>query len=130
MYWITVSRLHHPRFQSDCLAPLVWLYSKEQHNPSDIGQQLVHTTPMVNWKPITGAPDPDTLNNLDLLNSLGNTSVYLTSTEGINANPQPSWLQGVAPDAGGQTRDAIPSVIVTRDHGNGVVDAFYFYFYA
>lgn len=85
---------------------------------------------MVNWKPITGAPDPDTLNNLDLLNSLGNTSVFLTSKEGIDANPQPAWFQGVAPDVRGLTKDAVSSVVITRDHDDGVVDAFYFYFYA
>lgn len=85
---------------------------------------------MVDWKPITGAPDPVTLNNLDLLNSLGNTSVYLTSKEGINANPVPVWLQGVKPDEKGETKEAVSSVIITRDHDNGVVDAFYFYFYA
>jgi hypothetical protein len=98
--------------------------------PSDIGQQLVHTTPMVDHKPIQGVPLPLTLDNLDSLNSLGNTSVYLTSREGIDASPQPAWFKGTAPDQQGKTNGAVSSTIIVRDHNNGTVDAFYFYFYA
>ena len=98
--------------------------------PSDIGQQLVHTSPMVNWTIIKAAPSPLTLNNLAELNTLGNTSVYLTSKEGIDADPQPSWLHGVTPNAHGNTEGAISSTIIIRDHGDGTLDAFYFYFYA
>ncbi|OJI85831.1 hypothetical protein ASPTUDRAFT_55436 [Aspergillus tubingensis CBS 134.48] len=111
-------------------APLVWLYSKETYMPSDIGQQLVHTTPMVNYTAIKGAPSPLTLNNLAGLNKLGNTSVYLTSIEGIDATPEPAWFRGVRPDTNGKTNGAVSSTIITRNHGNGTVDAFYFYFYA
>lgn len=85
---------------------------------------------MVDWKPVPGAPTPDTLRNLDLLNSLSNSTVYLTSTEGINANPQPAWFNGAKVDAVGKTNGAVSSVVITRDHGDGTVDAFYFYFYA
>lgn len=98
--------------------------------PSDIGEQLVHTTPMVDWKPIEKAPSATTLDNLDQLNNFGNTSVYLTSKEGIDADPQPSWLRGTKPNQDGRTQDAISSTIILRDHGDGTVDAFYFYFYA
>ncbi|OOF90832.1 hypothetical protein ASPCADRAFT_58511 [Aspergillus carbonarius ITEM 5010] len=111
-------------------APLVWLHSQETYMPSDIGQQLVHTSPMVNWTIIKAAPSPLTLNNLAELNTLGNTSVYLTSKEGIDADPQPSWLHGVTPNAHGNTEGAISSTIIIRDHGDGTLDAFYFYFYA
>lgn len=97
--------------------------------PSDIGQQLVHTTPMVDHKPIQGLQSPLTLDNLDGLNSLGNTSVYLTSREGISASPQPAF-KGTAPDQQGKTNGAVSSTIIIRDHNNGTVDAFYFYFYA
>ncbi|KAK6831640.1 hypothetical protein RU639_002870 [Aspergillus parasiticus] len=111
-------------------APMVWLHSEEAYMPSDIGEQLVHTTPMVNWKPIEKAPSATTLDTLDQLNNLGNTSVYLTSKEGIDADPQPSWFGGVKPDQDGRTQDAISSTIILRDHGDGTLDAFYFYFYA
>lgn len=112
------------------IAPLVWLHSQDPYQPSDIGQQLVHTTPMVDWKPVEEVPSPLTLDNLDELNDHGNTSVFLTSKEGIDADPQPAWLLGVTPDSNGQTRDAVSSVIITRDVGDGTLDAFYFYFNA
>ncbi|OJJ34138.1 hypothetical protein ASPWEDRAFT_52428 [Aspergillus wentii DTO 134E9] len=111
-------------------APLVWLHSEESYQPSDIGQQLVHTTPMVNWTSTKDAPSPMTLDNLDKLNNLGNTSVYLTSKEGIDADPQPAWFHGTTPDEKGQTNNAVSCAIITRDHANGTLDAFYFYFYA
>ncbi|PLB37339.1 uncharacterized protein BDW47DRAFT_118180 [Aspergillus candidus] len=111
-------------------APLVWLHKEDPYMPSDIGQQLGHTTPQVNWKPIHGAPSPLTLNNLDSLNDLGNTSVFLTSIEGIDADPQPAWFRGVTPDENGQTKDAVTSTIIVREHGDNIVDAFYFYFNA
>jgi hypothetical protein len=98
--------------------------------PSDIGQQLVHTTPMIDHKPVQWVQSPLTLDNLDSLNSLGNTSIYLTSLEGINASPQPAWFKGTAPDQQGKTNSAVSSTIIIRDHNNGTVDAFYFYFYA
>lgn len=108
-------------------APLVWLHSQDPYMPSDIGQQLVHTTPMVDHKPIQGLQSPLTLDNLDGLNSLGNTSVYLTSREGISASPQPAWFKGTAPDQQGKTNGAVSSTIIIRDHNNGTVDAFYFH---
>ncbi|BDD63402.1 hypothetical protein MPDQ_007011 [Monascus purpureus] len=111
-------------------APLVWLYSDDEYRPSDIGQQVAHTIPEVNWKEVEGALSPLTLDNLDSLNDLGNTSVYLTSKEGINATIQPAWFNGVTPDDQGKTNGAVSSAIIVRDHGDGTVDAFYFYFYA
>lgn len=58
--------------------------------------------------------------------------MYLTSKEGIDASPQPEWFKGVTPNAQGKTEGAVSCAIVTVDHGDGsgVVDAFYFYFYA
>ncbi|KAE8354262.1 hypothetical protein BDV28DRAFT_164363 [Aspergillus coremiiformis] len=111
-------------------APLVWLHSEEAYMPSDIGKQLVHTTPMVDWAPIQHGTSPITLENLDRLNDLGNTSVYLTSKEGIDADPQPSWFKGVKPNQEGRTQSAVSSAIIVRDHRDGMLDAFYFYFYA
>ena len=98
--------------------------------PSDIQQQLDHTIPNVNWTSIDGVQSPLNLNNLDTLNDLGNTSVYLTSREGIDANPQPAWFRGITPDKDGRIGDGRGSAIIIADRGNGDVDAFYFYFYA
>lgn len=84
----------------------------------------------MNWTTIAGAPAPLTLNNLDQLNSQGNASVYLTSHEGIDANPEPAWFQGIVPDQQGRLTNGTGSVIVMVDHSSGNVDAFYFYFYA
>ncbi|KAJ5718702.1 hypothetical protein N7488_004348 [Penicillium malachiteum] len=111
-------------------APLVWLYSTDSYRPSDLQQQVDHTIPEVNWTAISGAPTPLTLNNLDQLNSLGNTSVYLTTHDGIAQEPQPSWWDGITPDGEGRTGNGTGCAIVVVDHGSGKVDAFYFYFYA
>ena len=111
-------------------APVVYLAQGEQHYPSDIAQQLVHTTPYVNYTAIANPPSPLTLNNLDQLNNYGNNgaNVYLQSIEGATSNA--GWFQGVAPDGRGLTESAISSAIITVDHGSGLLDAFYFYFYA
>lgn len=98
--------------------------------PSDIQQQVDHTRPNVNWTTVEGVESPLNLNNLDTLNTMGNTSVYLTSLEGIEADPEPAWFRGIRPDSEGRIGNGTGSVIVTADRGNGTVDAFYFYFYA
>lgn len=113
-----------------CEAPLVWLHSQETYFPSDLQQQLDHTTAQVNWTAVESASSPVTLDDLDQLNSLGNTSVYLTSQEGIDASPEPAWFRGIKPDGEGRLGTGTGSVIITVDHGSGNVDAFYFYFYA
>ncbi|KAJ5797914.1 uncharacterized protein N7503_007210 [Penicillium pulvis] len=111
-------------------APLVWLYSTDPYRPSDLQAQLDNTTPEVNWTAVAGAPSPLTLENLDKLNDLGNTSVYLTTSGGIAQTPQPSWWDGITPDSNGRTGNATGCAIVVVNHGAGKVDAFYFYFYA
>ncbi|KZF20450.1 hypothetical protein L228DRAFT_233066 [Xylona heveae TC161] len=109
-------------------APLVWLQSSEQYHPSDIGAQLVHTKPEVNFTIVKDLPNPLTLDNLNALNADGGKDVYLTSVDDITKAP--AWLNGIVPDATGKTNGAVSSVIVVNDHGSGNVDAFYFYFYA
>lgn len=111
-------------------APLVWLYSTDPYRPSDLQSQLDHTTPQVNWTDIPNTPSPLTLNNLDQLNNLGNTSVYLTTHGGIAQEPQPSWWDGITPDSDGRIGNGTGCAIIIVDHGKGNVDAFYFYFYA
>ncbi|KAL2860283.1 hypothetical protein BJX68DRAFT_224825 [Aspergillus pseudodeflectus] len=110
-------------------APLVWIHSEDPYKPSGIAEHLEHVVAEVNYQPVPGAPSPLTLDNLDKLNALANESVYLSSQEGIDANPQPSWFNGANIDTNGQSDD-ISSVIVVHDRGSGQVDAFYFYFYS
>ncbi|EKV18985.1 hypothetical protein PDIG_04820 [Penicillium digitatum PHI26] len=111
-------------------APLVWLHSQEIYLPSDNQQQLDHTRPNVNWTTVEGVESPLTLNNLDTLNYMGNSSVYLTSLGGIEANPEPSWFRDIRPDSQWRTGNGTGSVMIIADRGNETVDAFYFYFYA
>ncbi|MCJ1407428.1 hypothetical protein MMC19_001499 [Ptychographa xylographoides] len=108
-------------------APLVWLDSTEQYNPGDIGAQLVYTRPEVNFTVIPNPPNPLTLNNLNNLNDDSSASVYLTSIDDITTNP--AWLNGVKPDSTGKTEGARSCAIIVNDHGSGLVDAYYMYFY-
>jgi len=110
-------------------APLVYLYSTDPYRPSSFGDQLNHTVPEVNFTAVSGAPSPLTLDNLDALNALGNTSVYLTATDYINVNDNPAWTKGVTPSASGETEGAVSCAIIVNAHDD-VVDVFYMYFYA
>lgn len=106
----------------------MYLHSQDPYRPSDLAAQLANTNPELNYTPITNGPSPLTLNNLDQLNALGGTSVYLTSKVDITTNP--AWLKGVTPDSTGKTNGAVSAAIIVNDHGSGNVDAFYMYFYA
>jgi hypothetical protein len=119
------------------VAPLVYLDQNELYLPSDIQAQLNHTTPEFDYAAITTAPSPLLLTNLDHLNNFGNgtcmnfsaCSIYLTSKDDVTTNP--SWLYGILPDPlTGETVGAKSAAIIVTDHGNGLVDAFYMYFYA
>ena len=110
-------------------APLVYIDVNDPYLPSDIGAQLSHTIPEINRTAIGN--QAYTLNNLDQLNSFGGSNVYLTSKEGIQVLPQ--WFNGVRPDFNGVVSDAKTSAVVVIDKPDidgGVVDVFYFYFYA
>ncbi|KUL85265.1 hypothetical protein ZTR_07927 [Talaromyces verruculosus] len=109
-------------------APLLWLDVNETYFPGDIYGQVQNTYPALNYTKITGYTTPLTLDNLDQLNDFGNTSVYLTSNEGIEAFP--AWFNGTQPNSDGVTEGATSCAIVTVDHGDGTLDAFYFYFYS
>ncbi|WEW57475.1 hypothetical protein PRK78_002942 [Emydomyces testavorans] len=91
-------------FEAELEAPLIWTHSQDPYQPSDIAGQVAHTIPQVKYKPVQGAPSPLTLDNLDALNKLGGTDVFLTSKEGIRARP--SWFKGVRPNANGKTEGA------------------------
>lgn len=110
------------------LAPKVWLQSQDPYYPSDIGAQLAHTKPKINFVEVAGAPNPLTLDNLASLNALGGQSVYLTSVDDVTKNP--AWLNGVKPDTSGKTNGATSCAVIVNDHGAGNVDAYYMYFYA
>ncbi|KAI4209037.1 MAG: hypothetical protein LQ351_007985 [Letrouitia transgressa] len=122
------SRLFDIELTCFCLAPIVWLQSQDPYFPSDIGAQLSHTKPEINFAAVNGAPNPLTLDNLASLNNLGGSKIFLTSVDDITKNP--AWLKGVKPDANGKTNGATSATVVVNDHGAGNVDAFYFYFYA
>ncbi|KAF2220247.1 hypothetical protein BDZ85DRAFT_204142 [Elsinoe ampelina] len=109
-------------------APVVRLFSADPYRPSDIGNTLSNTVPEINFTPVANVANPLTLDNLDSLNAQGGANVFLTSKQDVTTNP--AWLNGVTPDSCGSTRDAIASTIIVVDKGNGVVDAFYMYFYA
>jgi len=111
-------------------APVVYLHSTEQYFPSDLSAQLANTRPEINFEPVAGVPSPLTLDNLDSLNALNGTAIYLTSIEDTASIPQPEWLKGVKPDTTGKTDGAVSTSIIVNDYGNGTVLAFYMYFYA
>jgi hypothetical protein len=65
------------------------------------------------------------------LNNLGANAgkdVYLTSNDNITTNPK--WLEGTQPNTKRGTEDEKTSVIIVVDKGEGIVDVFYFYFFA
>lgn len=112
-------------------APIVYLYDADPYRPSDIAAQLANTSPEVNFTAITNGPHPLSLDNLNQLNALGDnggTDVYLTSKTPPYQNP--SYLKGVTPDSSGKTNGATTAAVIVNDHGNGLVDVFYHYFYA
>jgi hypothetical protein len=119
----------------------VYLDRNELYLPSDLQAQLNDTYPALNYIAITGKtaaadlPSPLLLSNLDQPNQIGgctsfdNCNVYLTSKDNVTLNPQ--WLYGVLPDpVTYETVGARSYAIIVNDHGNGIVDVFYMYFYA
>lgn len=132
-------------------APLVHLYSGEKYWPCDMGEHLHHVTPELNFTPVQAGWQHPGLNNLSDLNRWEDARyVFLTSDD--NVEDHPAWLMGeknipVAPtgsewqvednapppaakhplQAG---RSDAPAVLVMVNKGNGVVDAFWFFFYS
>jgi hypothetical protein len=116
-------------------APLVHLDQNELYLPSDIQNQLNNTYSALNFTATPNAPSPLLLSDLEQLNPLGNCTqfgscqIYLTSKDNVTINPP--WLYGVLPDpVTFETIGARSCAIIVNDHGNGIVDAFYMYFYA
>lgn len=113
-------------------APLIWLHSEDPFRPADILQHVRHTTPTVQFQPISGLPDLS-LDNLAWLNDKASGDkgpVALTANDDITALP--AWFLGETPDASGRLHNATACVVIlvpsARDPA--YVDAFYFYFYS
>ncbi|KAF2132333.1 hypothetical protein P153DRAFT_394487 [Dothidotthia symphoricarpi CBS 119687] len=105
-------------------APILFLHSTDPYLPTDFQLFLNNTTPRVNFAAVPGPSNPLTLSNLDQVSA----DAYLTSNDDVTKNP--SWIKGTKPDASGKTNNAITASVIVNDKGNGVVDAFYMYFYA
>jgi hypothetical protein len=114
-----------PQYVLD-FAPLVYLDEQEEYCPSDISAQLTnsHATDG-DYNPISNAPSPLTLANL---NTISSNETYITSNEGITALPP--WFNGIKPDSTGLTESGTTSVIILVNKSPDILDAFYFYFYA
>ena len=135
-------------------APYVHLYSGEQYWPCDIAKHLLHTTPYLNYTPAQAESDHEELSNLDHLNKWGRY-VYLTSDDDVEEHPE--WLLGKSniPESRPQCKlgtnvtdgsdnddspiscghrkkghsDA-PAILIVVEKDDGVVDAFWFFFYS
>lgn len=119
-------------------APLLHLHSADPFRPSDLLRHVRHTTPRVDFAPVSsleinGSSAWD-LDNLGILNKFGGGgyNVSLTANDNVAADPVPNWLLGTEPDqsAQGLTRNATPCVVVLLEKTHRDLDAFYFYFYS
>ena len=121
-------------------APYVHLFSDEQFWPCDIADHLVHTMPALNYTPVENMKDDRTLHNLAQLNQFG-FDTYLTSRDDVESRPE--WLGGSQniPESsrGAGKRDGkigpgghstAPAILVVIPKENGIVDAFWFFFYS
>ena len=148
------SKSEVPQYVFD-YAPLVHLFSGETFWPCDMVEHLNHTTPELTYDPIESLQGTLNLTNLDQLNDYDNgVHVYLTSDD--NVEDRPAWLLGEsnipsdfsykssptfplssilrnrspkAVKTKGGDSDA-PAVMLTVDKGNGILDAFWFFFYS
>lgn len=130
-----MSRLREPASENRTnpamiTAPVVYLHEQEDYLPSDLAAHLSNTVPRFsNWSRVTETPSPLTLDNLADLNAYENGNIYLSTKYGIQHDQD--WYHGVEPDPEtGATIGARSTTIVLVDKGDGVVDAFYLYFYA
>ena len=110
------------------LAPLVFLDKGDLFYPSDLVTHVSNTHPELNHTTIKDTPERLTLDNLNILNDVGGDKVYLTSTE--NLIKLPNYLKGEPPNKKTlQTGNAISCVIALAEKADGILDAFYIYFY-
>jgi len=111
-------------------APIVYLSEDEQYWPSRMDVHLEHVFPWENYTPLSGVPNPLTLENLNFTLS---TSLYL-SAENIAQQPYPDWYRSEygKPDSNGFSQSNVTLVAVNKTESiePGVVDIFYFLFYS
>ncbi|KAF2227823.1 hypothetical protein BDZ85DRAFT_176122, partial [Elsinoe ampelina] len=120
-------------------APYVHLYSGEQFWPCSLDSHLFHTTPHLNYTPITTASNL-TVGNLSSLNTYG-FYTYLQSDD--NVESRPTWLAGTQnipsdPDSSSPSpnttspggHSSAPAILLTIRKPNNILDAFWFYFYS
>ncbi|KAL8981255.1 MAG: hypothetical protein Q9177_005629 [Variospora cf. flavescens] len=122
-----------------------------------MAEHLEHVTPHLNYTPISASPSDCNISSLNKLNQYnGGRFIYLMSDD--NVEERPDWLGGeknipISQDEsfhqrpGGQQnqqqtikpgkrgrvsggRSDAPAVLVIVDKGDGVVDAFWFFFYS
>lgn len=99
--------------------------------PSDMAHHLSNTHATIDFVPVKEQPELLTLDNLGILNRvvIHGEEIYLASNE--NIIDLPKWIKGIKPSPKTlQTKNAFSSVIIVTDKGNGVIDAFYMYFYS
>jgi hypothetical protein len=70
-------------------APYVHLFSKEEFWPSDMADHLVHTTPHLNYTPVSDKWRHPNLTNLSALNKF-DRFVFLKSDDNVETRPE--WL--------------------------------------
>jgi hypothetical protein len=111
-------------------APLIWFDIGEQYYPSNISAQIQNTHPVLDSGETIDVTHPLDMNNLDSLNTYGNSgrNIYLSSNNDITTRP--TWLIGSPPDASRKAGNTKSCAIIINNHGKGLVDVFYMYFYA
>ena len=121
--------LHLHTWSDTWAAPLVFLDKGDDYYPSDLAAHIVNTHPTVNFTSIEGIPTHLSLDNLDKLNDFGGDKVYLTSTK--SAIKLPKFLHGKKPGASTlRTHHARSCVVIVVEKEDGIIDAFYMYFYS
>lgn len=87
--------------------------------------------PQINFEDVESASSALSLANLNELNALSGKSgqdIYLTSYDDVTKNP--AWLDGARINSLGGTDSVRTGAIVVVEKGEGVVDVFYFAFWA
>ncbi|KAL2064657.1 hypothetical protein VTL71DRAFT_3795 [Oculimacula yallundae] len=109
-------------------APYVYLHRDDVYYPSDLAKHIDNTYATINFTAIVNAPKPLTLNNLNDLNEVGGENIFLSSKQDVTTLPK--FLHGQKPDpVTYRTDNAKSCVVIVVDKGNGVIDAFYMYWY-
>ena len=116
-------------------APVVHLYSEERYLPYGIEEYVNHFTLTnsyhENITEVLAEGETLTLDKLGAASKLDDQeSFYLTAVD--NFADDPDWITGKRhfPDLETGKMAHAPSVLIVVDKGDGIVDAFWFYFYS